>query len=376
MFCSLLWDTISPVAASAEIREFIERAKANGVSDEAVVGVLTARGWPEKEVYQALAAYYEKLTGIEIPSRRGAGTPAKDAFFYLLIFSALAIWTIASGSLAFTLIDRWLADTLFSPGYAQAYDVTGATWSIASILVAFPVYLLLSRVVVRDVRSHPEKLNSPVRKWLTYMALVIAAGVFIGDLITVLTYFLQGEITARFLSKAFVVLVLSGGVFFYYFGGLKESDSSAARGMFTRDAWMGMVSAVCVGVLVTLGFGLTGAPKTRRTERADSRRLQDLYSLSQRIALRWSSNGHKLPEHLDELHDVALADPVTRTTYEYRPGNGSDYQLCATFSLASRQDEQSQGAKEWTHPAGHYCFSLDAAQPPGSPPYDYMPSDF
>ncbi|MGC2331757.1 MAG: DUF5671 domain-containing protein [Candidatus Acidiferrales bacterium] len=360
--------------AFAEVREFLERAKANGVSDEALVGILTARGWPEKEVYQALAAHYEKLTGIEIPSRRGAGTPAKDAFFYLLIFSALAIWTIASGSLAFTLIDRWLADTLFSPGYAQAYDVTGATWSIASILVAFPIYLLLSRAVVRDVRSHPEKLNSPVRKWLTYMALVIAAGVFIGDLITALTYFLQGEITARFLSKAFVVLLLSGGVFLYYFGGLKESDSSGTRGRFTRDAWMGMVGAVCVGLLVTLGFGLTGAPKTRRTERADSRRLQDLFALSQQITLRWNSNGHKLPEHLDELRNVPLVDPVTRAGYEYLPGGGSEYQLCATFAMA-KQDEP-QNVTTWAHPTGHHCFSLDAAQPPPSPPYDYLPSDF
>lgn len=354
----------------SEVVEFIERAKAAGVPDQSLAGILIARGWPEKEVYQALAAHYEKLTGIEIPSRRGAGTPAKDAFFYLLIFSGLATWTIAAGSLAFTLIDRWLADTLFSPGYAQAYDVTGATWSIASIIVAFPIYLLLSRAVVRDVRSHPEKLNSPVRKWLTYMALVIAAGVFIGDLITALTYFLQGEITTRFLSKAFVVLVLSGGVFFYYFGGLKESDSSAARGTFIRDSGMAVVSTVCVALLVALGFGFTGAPKMQRMERADSKRLQDLFSLSQQIRLRWGGNGHKLPEHLDELRNVALADPVTRAGYEYRPGEGTHYQLCATFSTASRQDE-SQNSPAWAHPAGYHCFSLDAAQSPPSPPYNY-----
>jgi Domain of unknown function (DUF5671) len=193
--------------------------------------------------------------------------------------------------------------------------------------VAFPVYLLLSRTVVRDVRNHAEKLNSPVRKWLTYIALVFAAGVFIGDLITALTYFLQGEITARFLSKAFVVLVLSGGVFFYYFGGLRESDSPTAPARFTRDAWMAVASTVCVALLVALGFGYTRAPKRLRTERADSRRLQDLFRLSQQISLRWNANGHKLPEHLDELRDVPLADPATRAGYEYRPGAGSEYQL-------------------------------------------------
>ena len=361
--------------ASRDISDFIERAKANGISDESLVGILSARGWPEKEVYRALADHYEQSIGIEVPDRRGAGTPAKDAFFYLLIFSALATWTIAFASLAFTLIDHWLADTLFSSGYAAAYDVSSASWSLASIIVAFPVYLLLSRAVVRDVRAHPEKLNSPVRKWLTYLALVIAACVFIGDLITALTYFLQGEITTRFLAKAFVVLVLSGGVFFYYFGGLKDADS-AARRKFARDMWMAAASAVCVAVILAFGFGFTGAPKTLRTQRADSRRVQDLYELSQQISNRWNVRGHQLPGHLDELLDVPLADPVTRGTYGYRPGDGSKYQLCAWFAMPSRNDDGSAQAKQWSHPAGYYCYSFDAAEPPGTPSFAYSPFGF
>ena len=362
--------------APRDIHDFIERAKVNGIPDESLVGILSARGWPEKEVYRALAEHYEKSTGIEVPDRRGAGTPAKDAFFYLLIFSALATWTIAFGSLAFTLIDRWLADTLFSSGYGAAYDVSSASWSLASIIVAFPVYLLLSRAVVRDVRAHPDKLNSPVRKWLTYLALVIAACVFIGDLITALTYFLQGEITTRFLAKAFVVLVLSGGVFFYYFGGLKDADSATARRKLTRDARMAAASAACVVLILAFGFGFTGAPKTQRTQRADSRRVQDLYALSQQISNRWNGHGHQLPAHLDELRDVPLADPVTRAAYSYRPGDGGKYQLCAWFAMPSRNDDQSAQAKQWDHPAGYYCYSFDAAEPPGTPPFTYSPSGF
>ena len=103
--------------ANSKISEFIERAKTSGAPDQALVGILTARGWPEREVYDALAAHYEKLTGIEIPRRGGSGTAAKDAFFYLLVFATLATWTIALGSLAFTLIYRWLADSLFSATY-------------------------------------------------------------------------------------------------------------------------------------------------------------------------------------------------------------------------------------------------------------------
>lgn len=357
------------VAANSKISEFIERAKASGAPDQSLVGILTARGWPEKEVYEALAAHYEKLTGIEIPRRGGSGTAARDAFFYLLVFSTLATWTIALGSLAFTLIDRWLADSLFSSAYYnQGYDTYSVAASIAAILVSFPIYLLVSRTVVSDGRTHPEKLSSPVRKWLTYMALVIAAGVFIGDLIAALTYLLRGEITSRFLAKAFVVLVLSGGVFWYYFGGLRKSEETEVRGKWSLDAWMAGLSAVAVAVMVILGFWYIGAPKTQRTLRADRKRVEDLYMLSTQINSRWSGHGHKLPEHLDELSGVVFADPVTRAAYEYHVKEGSQYELCAAFSMAGGQNnEGTLRPSNWSHPAGRHCFPLDASEAADNP---------
>lgn len=358
--------------ANSKISEFIERAKAGGASEQSIVGILTARGWPEKEVYEGLAAHYERLTGIEIPRRGGTGTAAKDAFFYLLVFSTLATWTIGLGWLTFTLIDRWLADTLFSAGYYEGYETYSIASALASILVAFPIYLLVSRTIVREERSHPEKLDSPVRKWLTYMALVVAAGVFIGDLITALTYLLRGEITSRFLAKAFVVLVLSGGVFFYYFGGVRKSEEFKGPGGLSRDTWMAVLSTATVIVMVISGFWYIGAPKTQRTLRADSRRVQDLYQLSSQIQARWNSNGHKLPEHLDELSGVASADPITRVPYEYHTKEGNQYELCATFSLDGPQNHAASRLSKWSHAAGRHCFPLNAAEPAENP-YIYAP---
>jgi hypothetical protein len=348
-----------------DIQEFIERAKAGGVSDQSLVGILTARGWPEKEVYEALAADYERTTEIKIPRRGGSGTAAKDAFFHLLVFSTLATWTIELGALAFSLIDRWLADTLFSSNYSPAYETYNNAESMAAVLVAFPIYLLISRAVRRDESAHPEKLQSPVRKWLTYMALVIAACVFIGDLIAALTYLLRGEITSRFLAKAFVVLVLSGGVFLYYFGGLRRSEGSGEGGGWVGDRWMaGISSAVVIGMLI-LGFSYQGSPSTQRTLRADQKRTADLYQIAAKINTNWNLGGaHKLPQHLDELHDVALADPISRSAYEYRVTDASRYELCATFALDSKGTPRSSF---WTHPAGHYCFEFDAAQTPDNP---------
>jgi hypothetical protein len=68
-----------------------------------------------------------------------------------------------------------------------------------------------------------------VRKWLTYIALLIAAAIMIGDIITFLTYFLKGDLTARFVWKVGVTLAISGGVFWYYFGSLQEAVRGRGR---------------------------------------------------------------------------------------------------------------------------------------------------
>lgn len=351
--------------SNSQLDDFIGRATEQGASEQTLVAILTSRGWGEKVVHEALAARYERLCGIEIPRREGYGTGARDAFFYLLVFSTLATWTIGLGRLAFTLIDGWFADPLFGETYAARYPTYAIASALACILVAFPIYLLLSQAVTRDVRQHAEKVHSPVRKWLTYLALTIAASVLIGDLITALTYLLRGEITSRFLAKVLVVLLISGGVFFYYFEGFGQSRDFQAPARPGKGKWMAALSAATVLLMGILGFSHLGAPATQRALRADERRVQDLSQVSQQIHLQWlseKSNSPKLPEHLDQIHDVPLADPVTREAYEYHLKDGSRYELCATFSMNSKQDEAtSSRADTWAHPPGHHCFPLDAA---------------
>jgi hypothetical protein len=359
------------MAANPEIEEFFERARSSGANEQTLIGVLVARGWPEKEVYRALAAHYERLTGIDIPRRGGAGTAAKDAFFYLLIFSTLATWTFSLGWLAFTLIDIWLPDALF-PQYSPSYTVEYIASALASIFVSFPVFLLVSRAVLREGRRQPETLDSPVRKWLTYIVLVVAALVFMGDLITAVTYLLRGEITSRFLAKAFVVLVLSGGAFFYYFGGLKRTETPKPDGRVNRDTVMAGISALAVIVMVVLGFWHIGTPQNQRALRADGKRTQDLYGLSGQIKLYWNRN-HKLPEHLDQLPDAVIADAVTRQPYEYRLKEGSKYELCATFLLNSHLNDGTRSPNRWSHSAGRHCFALDATEGMDVP-YPYFSS--
>jgi Domain of unknown function (DUF5671) len=202
----------------SDIQEFFEAAKSQGASDEIIVELLRGRGWPEEEVYRALADHFEVRSGLSVPVYKRSGS-AKDAFLYLLSFSTLATWTIGLGAVVFTLIERWIKDPVSQNNYyANTYYQMAD--SLACIIVAFPVYLFTMRYITREVDVHPEKLESPVRKWLTYIALLIAAGIVVGDLITFLTYFLRGELTTRFVAKVVTTLVIAGGVFWYYMGSL------------------------------------------------------------------------------------------------------------------------------------------------------------
>ena len=204
---------------SGELHKFLDAAKAQGATDEVLVALLRGRGWPEEDVYRALADHYEIRNGVRVPAYRRSSS-AKDAFLYLLSFATLATWSISLGSILFTLIERWFKDPLQpTQQYLDYYQIAG---SLASIIVAFPVYLLVMHIIARELHEHPEKLESAVRKWLTYIALLIAAGVVVGDLIFFLTYFLRGELTARFVAKSGAVLVIAGGIFWYYMGWLQK----------------------------------------------------------------------------------------------------------------------------------------------------------
>lgn len=353
------------------VAEFIRKSLDAGIPVPSFVGLLTARGWTEKQAYSALADHYQRETGIEVPPRPGSGASARDAFFYLLIFSTLAVWTLSLGCLAFSLIDRWLADPLFR-GYGETFSTYTVTTSLAAILVAFPLYLLVSRMVLREAAADPDKLDSGIRKWLTYMALVIAASVFMGDLIAALAYLLRGELTSVFLAKSFVVLVLSTGVFWYYFGGLRRVEAAAGR--FSRDRIMAMASAAVVVVMIALGFMQLGAPSAQRKLVADRQRVQQLYRLSSAIRNYWQTHSSQIPGSLADLPGT-YTDPITHQAFEYRPAQGSQYQLCAVFAAGSPPESESQAPRvdpdAWNHPSGRHCFLLDATAALQPPSYNY-----
>ena len=99
---------------------------------------------------------------------------------------------------------------------------SGGVADVASIIVGFPLFLLVTWAILRGVERQPERLDSSVRKWLTYIALVVTASTMIGDVVTFLAYLLRGDLDTRFVLKVVAVMVIAGWVFTYYLDSLRR----------------------------------------------------------------------------------------------------------------------------------------------------------
>src|SRR5439155_4590870 len=292
--------------------------------------------------------------------RAGAGESARDAFLYLLSFSTLATWTTAIGSMLFQFINHWFPDAV---SRSDAYDLRSAvTWQMACAAVAFPIYLLLMRLILREATHHPERLESGVRKWLTYLALLGTAGAMICDLICFLDYFLIGGLTMRFVLKAATVMLISGAVFAYYLGSLHWNRSANLERARARIAVFGTAAVLAVVATFCIGLGVAGTPSRQRRMEADRKRVEDLRNIGNAIKL-WHEKNGAIPATLGDLKS-RITDPETGAAYEYHPKTGTAYELCANFYSAENGDRRAAYPSNlWEHGRGRSCFALDASEP-------------
>lgn len=205
---------MSVPSTSDELLGFLRAAKEEGISDEFVVALLRQNGWPERRIFRAYSIFYADRLGTPLPKRYQAAENARDAFYYLLNFITLGFWTVALGQIFYRLIAYWISDSAASPYYGSLRD--DIAWQVATVIVAFPVFLYVHAIIQRELRSRTDLYDSAVRRWLTYLALVIAAIIVLTDAAWVIEALIRGELTLRFILDALVLLVLGGGVFVYY----------------------------------------------------------------------------------------------------------------------------------------------------------------
>jgi energy-converting hydrogenase Eha subunit A len=208
-------------AGVEELEAFVGEALLRGESRDDIEKVLLAAGWTAEQARGALAAYADVGFSIPVPKPR-ASLSAREAFLYLTLFGTLYISACHLGSLVFDLVDRAFPDPALEDRGSWTFD--SIRWSVSSLMIAFPVFLYLSRQTERELALHPIKRLSPVRRWLTYLTLFVAAGVLIGDLTTLVYNVLGGELTVRFLLKVTTVAAIAGAIFTHYLLDLRREE--------------------------------------------------------------------------------------------------------------------------------------------------------
>ena len=354
------------------LHAFLRHARGKGLDYATIRTLLLAAGWKERDIAAAIAS-----DGLELPVPEPARTHgARDAFLYLLMFALLYITVWSVGALYFIYLDHLYPDPAWPDWRAEAL-LEDVRRCIAAIVVGFPLFVVLTAILERAVPREPDGQVHPVRKWLMYMTLFLAAGVILGDVIALLFLFLNGALVTRFVLKSVVLLVITQVVLSYYF--LAPRPATASRPPSRLRQAVSAAALLLVTGSVVLGFALAGSPFTARLRQLDEKRVEDLRAIHrtiQEMATKTDKNTNTvtvvrpLPRTLAEVAEyqgtkqggrrLDLADPQTAEKYTYTITGDKTYEMSATFVLAREKKRDLF----WNHPAGRHGFKFNAESPP------------
>ena len=338
------------------LNEFVREALARGVGREEISRGLREAGWPEKEIQEGLESFVDAGLPLPVPRCQASGSP-REAFLHLLMFFALGVWVTALGSLLFDFINIWLP----LPGETVAGATSSLRFGVASLVVAFPLFALVARRVRADLAANPARTLDPVRRWLSYLALLVASLILVGDGVALVVQFLGGDLTTRFVLKAAVVAALAGGVVWWLLGGLREG-ARAVPAFLRLALWM------LVAAAVTAALWLAGGPVQARAQSLDQLRMQDLRAIYYNVNSFYRQQKH-LPASLEECDRnpgtfiERKTDPATGAPYGYEVIDADTFALSAVFSLPSIPQQSGPYGPEadgfWKHEAGPAVFRID-----------------
>ena len=160
----------------------------------------------------------------------------RDVFMHLLAIVTLYWSAISFVTLLWQFINYYFPDAL-NRYYSQLAFSGLMRFAVASLIIVFPVFILVSRYLNKIYARESAVRESKIRKWLIYFTLFVASLVIIGDLITVINFFLGGEITVRFVLKALSVLLVAGLVFGYYLDDVRREKPAKTGKYFVLSTF-------------------------------------------------------------------------------------------------------------------------------------------
>lgn len=304
----------------------------------------------------------------------------KDFFLWAGAMVSLYGSVVAFITLVFSYINYVFPDEL-AYYYGDVFS-GGMRFQMATLIVLVPVTLILMRLIRKDIASDHEKKDLWIRRWALFLTVFIAGAAIVIDLITLINYFLGGELTSRFLLKVAVLLLVAGGVFLHFFADLKGYWLKQPQ----RARMVGWAAGALVLLTILAGFLIMGTPAEARLYRFDSQKVSDLQNIQWQVVNYWQQK-QELPGNLDQLADpisgVSIPkDPQTGEAYEYKVTGALNFRLCTSFNTDSAENKRQARiaqpssmyyggeveGENWQHGVGNTCFDR-TIDPERYPPF-------
>ncbi len=286
-------------------------------------------------------------------------TTGKDFFLHLALIVSLYSAVGFLLNLLFSIID-----TAY-PVVAQ-YSYFGSSsisFPVAALIILTPVFLLTAFWIGKSELLDPSRKEVWVKKWSSYLTLFISGTIIVGDSITVLYQFLDGQaLTTSFILKVLAIFVVLGAVFGYFWSNMNGALSTTARNVWRYG------SILLVLTSIILGFVIIGSPRTQRLMRYDEQKVSDLINIQSQVINYWQSKG-SLPQTMNDMKDsltydsFSMTDVQTQAPYEYTVTGPATFKLCAMFNLDYKVGNYNssvypttQKNENWMYKAGHSCF--------------------
>jgi hypothetical protein len=261
-------------------------------------------------------------------------------FFFISLGVIISLITSASAFLVllFEILNKKFPDALNSTyqyGY-YSYDFETIKGTIATLIIFFPVFLLLSYYWRKISKKELGAKDNVIFKWMIYLVLFLASLLIVIDLVTLVRYFVSGEITSRFIFKVLGAAVVACLIGYNYLYELKNHNNLNIKSRISLLCTI--KSIVLFFAIIVWSFIVMGSPSQQRAWRLDETRKNDLQSIQGQVINYWQQKG-TLPATLIELSNpissfIVPVDPEfdKGRVYEYIPKDNLTFDLCATFT--------------------------------------------
>lgn len=268
-------------------------------------------------------------------------------FLYLVSFLSLSFLATGLGSILYQIINKFYSGKEGFYSYYGSFTQSSVKFGLASIIIATPIFFILSFLITKYIFEGKILENSKVRKWITYIILFFASTIILGDLIVLVYNWLGGDMMIRFILKVLVILLIAGSIFGYYFWNMRKKNMVGIK--YFGNKMAAGASLVAILVVFAGSFFIIDGPKLTRDKKSDVSTINRIKNYHSAIELYYQKNG-KLPESLSNLDSYKATDE-NEITYS-RTGE-LNYKLCSNFKTS---DLETSNSDKWKHDKGMQCF--------------------